>query len=675
MVTIFLLLLVTPLPLLGADSAAKSDEKKVEAKTGNSEQDNSSADAATPAVEEAAEGSVSARLRLIEDAIKTDQTTQKQLLERIEKRKKRFKSMSTRLDRVNKEIETSSKQLEALDEKTESAKAEALKQQLGRLEGDKALLQSQSDIEIKAEQTERTQLQILEKKIGDNKALLDELKGVRRPEPETAPVTAPTAPVPAVVEGATPVPTIPAIPGQIPQPSEDATQPGKPASELPETAEQIEARKEAEKREQEAKQAERAIEESVERKNLLEEQIKQAKMLLQTAEVTEQNYEKWVIAREQELKEKIAAGERKSVLVKLQKEIELVRNAIRENRKEMKARISHISDLHTQLAALQAQQLRAVKESEEKRKQAEDARRQSIWLESPFHPHNLLRWIQTRGPRILMVFVVIGFMLLVSRLTFYRLANLLVRRGRGQEESRVNRAQTLAISFRSVTEIIIIVGGVLLVLEAAGVDVKAVLGGAAIIGLAIAFGAQNLMRDYFTGFMILIEDQYELGDLVTVGDATGIVEKVNMRTTVLRDLEGRVHFIPNGQIRQVTNRTFEWARAVIEVAVAYKENVDQVMKLLMELANELRQDPEYRNAVLEEPVMLGVDAFGDAAVKIKFMMKTRPDQMWAVKRELLRRIKNRFDEEGIEIPIPQRIIFQHIDQVREPGPNSGPLLT
>jgi small conductance mechanosensitive channel len=260
-----------------------------------------------------------------------------------------------------------------------------------------------------------------------------------------------------------------------------------------------------------------------------------------------------------------------------------------------------------------------------------------------------------------MTVLVIGILLLITRLTFARIARVMVRKGRGEEESRVNRAQTLALSFRSVVQMIILVGGTLLTLQEAGLDIKTVLGGAAIIGLAVAFGAQNLMRDYFTGFMILIEDQYELGDLVTIGDATGVVEKVNMRTTVLRDLEGRVHFLPNGQIRQVTNRTYEWARAVFDIKVAYKEGVDRVMALLVELANEMRVDPDYKNDIIEEPLMLGVDGFGDAAVTIKFMLKTKPDKMFPIRRELLRRIKNRFDEEGIQIPIPHRIVFQQTE--------------
>jgi small conductance mechanosensitive channel len=131
-----------------------------------------------------------------------------------------------------------------------------------------------------------------------------------------------------------------------------------------------------------------------------------------------------------------------------------------------------------------------------------------------------------------------------------------------------------------------------------------------------------------------------------------------MRTTMLRDLEGRVHFIPNGEIKAVTNRTYIWGRAVIEVPVAYTENVDRVMEVLLGVAEDFRADPEYVDSVTDHPIMLGVDRFTDYGVVIKFMMKTRPDQMFPVRREMLRRIKNKFDEVGIEISVPHRVIHQ-----------------
>jgi small conductance mechanosensitive channel len=197
---------------------------------------------------------------------------------------------------------------------------------------------------------------------------------------------------------------------------------------------------------------------------------------------------------------------------------------------------------------------------------------------------------------------------------------------------------------------------VLLVLQEAGVDIKTVLGGAAILGVAIAFGAQDLMRDYFSGFLILLEDQYQLGDLVTISGVTGTVESVNMRVTVLRDLEGRVHFMPNGSIDHVTNRTYAWGRPVFEVPVRFDEDADRVMEALIAVAKELSEDPAWNGAIIGEPEMLGVDKFTDYGMVIKFMVKTRPDRLFPVRREMLRRIAKRFNELGIQITVPQRLI-------------------
>jgi small conductance mechanosensitive channel len=165
-----------------------------------------------------------------------------------------------------------------------------------------------------------------------------------------------------------------------------------------------------------------------------------------------------------------------------------------------------------------------------------------------------------------------------------------------------------------------------------------------------------LIKDYFTGFMVLLEQQYIINDVIRIGDITGQVERITLRMTVLRDLEGRVHFVPHGQIEKVTNLTHGWSRAVFDISVAYKEDVDRCIDLLRHLAVELSRDPRYGTMILEEPQMLGVDALGDCGVTIKFCLKTRPLRQWEVKRELLRRIKNRFDQLGIEIPYPQRTL-------------------
>jgi small-conductance mechanosensitive channel len=196
------------------------------------------------------------------------------------------------------------------------------------------------------------------------------------------------------------------------------------------------------------------------------------------------------------------------------------------------------------------------------------------------------------------------------------------------------------------------------------------MGGAAVVGLAVAFGAQNLVRDYFTGFMILLENQYDINDVVKIAGVAGLVERITLRVTILRDLEGVVHFVPNGQITTVSNLTHGWSRVVLDIGVAYKEDVDRVMKAIADVGKEVRYDPNFRHLILEDLEVLGVDAFTDSAVIIKAIVKTRPLQQWTVKRAMMRRLKKKFDELGIEIPYPHRKIFHQYE--RGPAPPGTP---
>jgi small conductance mechanosensitive channel len=189
-----------------------------------------------------------------------------------------------------------------------------------------------------------------------------------------------------------------------------------------------------------------------------------------------------------------------------------------------------------------------------------------------------------------------------------------------------------------------------------GINIAPLLGGAAVVGLAVAFGAQNLIRDYFYGFMILLENQYGINDVVKIDDVSGVVERITLRMTLLRDTDGAAHFVPHGEIHKVTNMTHGWSRAVIDISVGYQHDIDQVMAVLMELGRELQDDPQYGSVILDAPEMQGIESLGDSAVMLKMLIKTRPLQQWSVRREMLRRIKKRFDQMGIEIPFPQRVV-------------------
>ena len=198
---------------------------------------------------------------------------------------------------------------------------------------------------------------------------------------------------------------------------------------------------------------------------------------------------------------------------------------------------------------------------------------------------------------------------------------------------------------------------VFIILSEIGIDIKPLLASIGIIGLAVSFGAQNLVRDYITGFFILLENQYRVGDVIKISDVGGIVEKITFRVTILRDIEGIVHTIPNGTIQRVSNMTYSWSRAKLDIGVAYKENIDHVISVLNNLSKEFYEDPELQKSLKEEPQVVGVEEFGESQVTVRVLIKTVPMKQWDIAREFRRRVKNRFDKENIEIPFPHRTVY------------------
>lgn len=271
-------------------------------------------------------------------------------------------------------------------------------------------------------------------------------------------------------------------------------------------------------------------------------------------------------------------------------------------------------------------------------------------------------------PQFLSIVIRLALVLLVawglnrlSRPLIHRLDEALGRhRERDGEQQR--RVQTLVSIVEKVVSAAIWTLAGLTGLQVLGVNTAALLTAAGVGGLAVGFGAQNLVRDFISGFFILAEDQFRVGDVVVINGTSGTVQAVNPRTTVLRDLSGTVHTFPNGLIETVSNMTKEWARSVVEVSVPYTEDVDRVMALLQELGRELEADGEYGPRIAQPMSILGVDSFGASGVTIKLMITTQPGQQWGIGRELRRRIKNRFDAEGI------RLAYPHTSLQWEAGP-------
>lgn len=219
------------------------------------------------------------------------------------------------------------------------------------------------------------------------------------------------------------------------------------------------------------------------------------------------------------------------------------------------------------------------------------------------------------------------------------------------------RRETLAGIFVRTGEIALLLLGGLTVLSALGIDITPVLAGAGVLGLAIGFGAQTLVRDLIGGVFVLTEDQYRTGDVVKIADVAGMVESISLRRTVLRDLDGIVHSVPNGLVAVASNYTHGWSRVNLDISVSYREDLDRVRAVMDRVGADLAADPEWRDRILEAPKVLRVDALADSGVTLKILSTTRPLAQWDVAGELRRRIKATFDREGIEIPYPHRVVI------------------
>jgi moderate conductance mechanosensitive channel len=230
-----------------------------------------------------------------------------------------------------------------------------------------------------------------------------------------------------------------------------------------------------------------------------------------------------------------------------------------------------------------------------------------------------------------------------------------------------SRAQTIGFVLKSSASILIYSIAMLTALAEVGINLAPLIAGAGIAGVALGFGAQSLVKDFLSGLFMLAEDQYGMGDVIDVGEATGTVEAVNLRTTKLRAVDGTVWHVPNGEIRRVGNMSQQWARALLDVEVAYSTHLGRAEQVVKEVADEVWREDTWRTDILEEPEIWGVQSLGASGIAIRLVVKTQPGRQWAVSRELNRRIKDRFDAEGIEIPFPQQVMWVR----RDDSPPSG----
>lgn len=265
------------------------------------------------------------------------------------------------------------------------------------------------------------------------------------------------------------------------------------------------------------------------------------------------------------------------------------------------------------------------------------------------------------GLRILLILVVVWVGMRVIRGALQRLEKKLADPNKVEDpvqaQEVAKRADTLVRLLRQGILIIIWVMASLIILRELGMDITPILASAGILGLAVGFGAQNLVRDVISGFFIILENQARVGDVAIINGEAGIVEGINFRTTVLRDLSGTVHVFPNGAISSLANMTRDWSAYLLDMGVAYKEDTDHVIEVMRRVAGELRTDEYFGPLTLQDMEVFGVQKFADSAVVIRVRLRTRPMHQWEVGREYLRRIKKAFDDEGIEIPFPHRSVY------------------
>lgn len=267
-------------------------------------------------------------------------------------------------------------------------------------------------------------------------------------------------------------------------------------------------------------------------------------------------------------------------------------------------------------------------------------------------------WLLTHGVRIFLVLVV----LVVAQQVVARAVPPAIRRaiarqleGKPEEEIQQRSDTLIHVVQRSLWPLAVILA-VLTILPEFGISMAPLLAGVGIGGIAIGFASQSLVRDVINGIFILAENQYGKGDVVTVAGISGLVEDVGLRRTILRDLDGIVHSIPNGEIRISSNFTKEWSRVNMNVSVAYGEDLDKVIQVINRVGQELAADPEFGPLIIDPPHVLRVDAFEESGIAIKILGDTQPIRQWDVMGELRRRLKKAFDQEGIEIPFPHRVL-------------------
>lgn len=270
-------------------------------------------------------------------------------------------------------------------------------------------------------------------------------------------------------------------------------------------------------------------------------------------------------------------------------------------------------------------------------------------------------WIVNELPGLLIIIILFFVALRVVAFSMRKMRKVFINRADKNDkldiEEATKRITTLTSIIKGVIRIILWVVFLMIVLQKFGINIAPILAGAGIVGLAVGFGAQELVRDFITGFFMILENHIRRGDVAIINGTGGLVEKIEFRTITLRDFSGTVHVFQNGKISTISNMTKDWSAMVFDIGVAYKENLEKVMELMKETGDKLKEDQEFSDKIIEPIEIFGVDEFGDSAITIKARLKTKPIQQWTVGREYRKRLKQTFDQHNIEIPFPHTTVY------------------
>ncbi|HBE41004.1 MAG TPA: mechanosensitive ion channel family protein [Bacteroidales bacterium] len=271
----------------------------------------------------------------------------------------------------------------------------------------------------------------------------------------------------------------------------------------------------------------------------------------------------------------------------------------------------------------------------------------------------VIPWLLDHGIKIAIIAVAAWVLnKIVSRIIIRAVRVAVMADQHTSEEGAKKREDTLVRIFNGAVRIIIILLATMMILQEIGLEIGPLIAGAGIVGLAVGFGGQYLIRDIISGLFLILENQYRIGDIININGTGGLVEDINLRKTRIRDINGIVHHIPHGEIKIVSNLSKSYARVNLDIGISYNTDLEHVIEVINRTGKELAEDPRFKDSIISPPQFLRINDFADSAIVIKILGDTKPHKQWEITGELRKRLKIAFDREGIEIPFPQRVVHQ-----------------